>query len=104
MKDWTSPGHLSKISSGIIDGLSKEFYRLLKAPIEERDHDVLIRLSGAIGYQGMMYNTLWKSNELSNRIHKLEDDMDNIPASELAMSQSPVLMEESKLKAQAEFT
>ena len=104
MKNWTSPGHLSKISAGIIDGLSKEFYRLLKEPNDEKNHDLLIRLSGAIGYQGMMYNTLWKSNELSRRIHSLEEDMAKMPAEDLAMSQSPVLMADSRLLAQAEFT
>jgi hypothetical protein len=104
MDKWTSPGHLSKISAGIIDGLSKEFYKMLNGPDEEKNHELLIKLSSAIGYQGMMYNTLWKSNKLHERIEALEQDMDRPLPEDVAMAQSPVLLEESKLRAQAEFT
>jgi hypothetical protein len=102
-KDWAEPSHIGKICVRVIEVLSKEFNVEAKKPLEERDFDKLIRVGGAIGYQAMNYNSLQKSHETHQRIKNLEKQLIRVDMESIAMQESPVLFEESKLQAQAEF-
>jgi hypothetical protein len=103
MKDWTSAEHIGKISVSMITVLAKEFHKHSSKKDEEKNYDLIIKLSQAAGYQCQLYSALQKSHEYERRLQSVEKTVKTVTSEDLAMLNNPVIKAEAELKTDENF-
>jgi len=93
-KSWSEPEHVGKVTISILNVLSREFHK--EAVKDEPDHDLLVKLSSACGYQSQLYSGLQKNHEFAKRLQSIEKEMQK---EELALGKNPVLSAEADRKS-----
>ena len=101
-RDWADPSHVGKITVSHLNLLSKAFHKQMSKAEEEKDYDLIIKLSQAAGYQAQLYSGLQKSHEFSRRLESIEKQMGQIKMDDI-MLQNPILTAEAEIKSQIEF-
>jgi len=96
---WADPEHVGKITISILDILTKEFHKANKKADDEKDFDLIIKLSQAAGYQAQLYSGLQKSHEFARRLQSIEKVMQTANPETLALGQNPVIIAEEELKS-----
>ena len=97
-KSWSEPEHVGKVTISILNVLSREFHK--EAVKDEPDHDLLVKLSSACGYQSQLYSGLQKNHEFAKRLQSIEKTIGTATAEELALGKNPVLSVEADTKSQ----
>ena len=97
-KGWQTAEHVGRVTIGILDILASEFHKHSKKPDDEKDHNLIIKLSQACGYQSQLYSGLQKSIEYAQRLEAVEKTLEFATPEDLAMGKNPVLSEEADLK------
>lgn len=94
-KSWTSPEHVGKITISILNKLAAEFHKETSKADEDKDHDKILKLAGACGYQSQVYSGIQKIHDFAKRVEEIEKTLEKADPEMLAMGVSPVLIEEN---------
>lgn len=97
-KGWVPAEHVGKVSTSILDVLAAEFFKESNKPNDEKDLGLLMKLSGACGYQAQLYSGLQKNIEYAQRLEQVEKDVTHVTPADLALGDNPVLKEEAEFK------
>ena len=100
MKEWTDPEHVGKVTVSHLNLLSGAFHKEMKKSDEEKNYDLIIKLSQAAGYQAQLYSGLQKNHEFAKRLQSIEKTLSRATPEDLSLGLNPVLQAESELKAQ----
>ena len=84
-KGWVPAEHVGKVSTSILDVLAAEFFIESKKPNDEKDLGLLMKLSGACGYQAQLYSGLQKNIEYAARLEQVEKDVTHVTPEDLAL-------------------
>jgi len=96
-KTWAEPSHVGKVTISILDIFAREFHK--ESGKDQIDHNLLIKLGGACGYQAQLYSGLQKNHEFAKRLQRIEKEVQNADAESIAMGQNPVLSAEADTKS-----
>ncbi len=89
-KGWSRPEHVGKVTVHTLDILSGYFNEENKKG-DDKDMNLIIKLSQAMGYQSQIYAGLQKTFDMAKRIEEIEKMVQNADPELLAMGMSPVL-------------
>ncbi len=103
MKIWTDDDHVGKVVVSLLDKLTASFHIHNDKPEDEKDYDLIIKLSSAAGYQAQLYSGLKKSHEFARRLQAIEKALRRATPEDFAMAHNPVLLAESEQQVQDEF-
>jgi hypothetical protein len=92
-KGWSRPEHVGKVVVSILDSLTK-FYHAEESKGDEKDINLMIRLSQAAGYQAQIYAGLQKTFDMVKRIESVEKVLEHADPELLAMGANPVVIHE----------
>jgi hypothetical protein len=98
-KEWTDADHVGKVVVSHLNFLSKEFHKHIQKPDEEKNYDLIIKLSSAAGYQAQLYSGIQKNHEFAKRLQSIERSMSKATPEDLAYKQNPVIIAEEELKS-----
>ena len=90
-KGWSRPEHVGKVVVNTLDVLTKYFHVEEKKG-EDKDMNLVIKLSQAMGYQAQIYAGLQKTFDMAKRIEQVEEVLQNADPESLAMGMSPVVV------------
>jgi len=96
-KTWAEPSHVGKVTISILNVLFREFHK--EAGKDKPDHNLLIKLGGACGYQAQLYSGLQKNHEFGKRLKSLEKAVQSATPEELALGRNPVIFAEEEQKS-----
>ena len=99
-KEWSSPEHVGKIVISHLHLLSGEFHKKMKEPDEEKDYDLIIKLSSAAGYQAQLYSGIQKQHEFARRLQRIEKELTTSHDPNSLLSKNPVINAEVDLQVQ----
>jgi len=88
-KGWSRPEHVGKVTIHTLDILSGYFNEEHKKG-DDRDMNLIIKLSQAMGYQSQIYAGLQKTFDMAKRVEEIESMLQNADPESLAMGLNPV--------------
>ena len=94
MKVWADPDHVGKVTISIMNVLAKAFHVQAGKSEENRDYELLIKLSSACGYQAQLYSGLQKSHEFAKRLDSIDKVLSKATPEDLALGMNPVVIAE----------
>ena len=99
-KEWTDAYHIGKVVVSHLNFLSKEFHKHVQKPDDQKDYDLIIKLSSAAGYQAQLYSGIQKSHEFAKRLQSIERQLSKTTPEDLIYSNNPVIIAEEEIKSQ----
>ncbi len=101
-RDWTSAQQIAQLGLSIMYELAKEFHIEASKPSAEKDHNLMIKLSQAVGYQTQLFTSLQKNHEFAKRLVQVEAQTQIISPEDLAYKHNPALMAEQEKEKELE--
>lgn len=95
-REWTSAQQIAQLGLSIMYELAKEFHIEASKPTAEKDHNLMIKLSQAVGYQSQLFTSLQKNHEFAKRLVQVEAATQIISPEDLAYRNTPMLLAEQK--------
>lgn len=99
-KAWADPDHVGKMVVSVMNVLAAAFHKHSAKSEDERDYDLIIKLSQACGYQAQLYSGLQKSHEFARRLDRIDKVLMTVTPEDLALGLNPVIMAEAEIRSQ----
>ena len=90
-KGWSDPEHVGKVTINTLDTLS-EYFMVESKKGEEKDMNLIIKLSQAMGYQSQIYAGISKTFDMAKRLESVEKLLEHADPELLAMGLNPVIV------------
>jgi len=88
---WSNPEHVGKLVINNLNVLSKYFNEEEKKGTE-KDINLIIKLSQAMGYQAQIYASIQKTFDMTKRVEEIEHILERADPESLAMGMNPVVI------------
>ena len=88
-KAWSNPEHVGKLVINNLNVLSRYFNEEEKKG-EDKDINLIIKLSQAMGYQAQIYASIQKTFDMTKRVEDIEKILERADPESLAMGLNPV--------------
>ncbi len=87
-KGWSRPEHVGKVTINTLNILS-EYFMVETKKGEDKDMNLIIKLSQAMGYQSQIYAGLQKTFDMAKRVADIEKVLETADPESLATGRKP---------------